>query len=89
MSRIKHTTSRAKQRDAELTQVEADLKSAREQLEAINAEIRRSQMILIAIKEQPVDAGPTRGQFDGAMAAFPFSHLQDRGRILGEDESLT
>ena len=72
MSRIPKKSSEAKQRDAELTQVEAELKVAREQLEAVNAEIRRSQMILVMLQERPVDPGSLPGQFDGAIAAFPF-----------------
>jgi hypothetical protein len=73
MSRIPKKPSEAKQRDAELTQVEADFKVAREQLEAVNAEIRRSQKILVALQALQIDPGPLAGQFDGAMAAFPFA----------------
>ncbi len=85
MSRIPKKPSEAKQRDAELTQVEAELKVAREQLEAVNAEIRRSQMSLVALQTPQIDAGPRGGQFDGAMAAFP---LTPRAMGRGNDESL-
>jgi hypothetical protein len=84
MPRVLKKPSEAQQRDAELTQVEAELKVAREQLEAVNAEIRRSQKILVALQAPPIDPGPIGCQFDGAMAAFPFA-APPAG--FGDDES--
>ncbi len=46
MSRSGPKPSNAQQRDAELTRVEAELKAAREQLEAVQAEISRSCRLL-------------------------------------------
>ena len=87
MSRIRQKPSEAQQRDAELAQVEAELKAAREQLEAVNAEIRRSETILMSLTAPPAAPERLAAQFDGAMATFPFPLGGDSLMGCGGDES--
>jgi hypothetical protein len=73
MSRIGQKPSQAKQRDAELLRVEAELKTARQQLEAIQDEIQRSYRLLAALQT------PAALLFDGAP--FVYTELGEKGRV--------
>ena len=81
MSRTIPGQSTAKLRDAELAEAERKLQHAREQLEAVKAELDRSCQLLDAISvaspSSPVDREAP--QFDGVLAALPTS----RGRRGG------
>ena len=72
MSQYGQRPSKAQERDCELAHVEAELKAAREKLDALNAEIRRSYRLLASLRSSDPDARTLPTQFDGVVPALPF-----------------